>query len=88
MKPQAPAPISWAEEVDIIHRAIALRKLHKLGILHAEFGHYWICAENESDPHVSRVRVSLGVLKLMVEAAEKKQPQRETSKPLAKRASG
>jgi hypothetical protein len=70
--------MTWAEEMDILKRAIVVRK--QIGVLHAEEGRYWLCPENECDPHGSRVRVSPEILKTLVEEAEvrsKKPLQRE-----------
>lgn len=57
------------DEVDLVRRALAMRKLRKIGILLAEDGRYWI-TEDEFDPWGSRVSISLAALALMVEAAE------------------
>ena len=56
-------------EADVVRRWMILRKLGRVGILHAECGRYWV-SMSEYDPHGSRWPVSVAELKSMVEAAE------------------
>lgn len=70
--------MSEQEEWDIVGRAMVLRKLGKIGVLHAEYGRYWI-SENELHAYATRVRISIDTLKVMVEeieAREKMPPKR------------
>ena len=57
------------DEADILTRALALRKIGKIGVLWAEGGQYWI-SESEFDPHGTRLRVSLGEMAELVESLE------------------
>jgi hypothetical protein len=57
-------------EIDLVRRALALRKRKKIGILLAADGRYWI-SDNIYDPHGSKVMLSLGALATMVEEAER-----------------
>lgn len=69
-----------AQEIEIVRRALALRKRREIGVLWAEHGRYYI-SENEIDPYGSRVSVTLVRLREIVEAGEalaaKKPPARE-----------
>jgi hypothetical protein len=56
-------------EADIVRRALAMRKLRRIGVLWAESGRFYV-SESELDPWGTRMPVSLGQLKAMVEAAE------------------
>lgn len=55
--------------MDLVRRALVLRRAKKIGVLYAEEGQYWI-AESEFDPYGSRVWCPLERLRGIVEAAE------------------
>ena len=55
-------------EIDLIRRALELRKQRKIGVLWAESGRYWI-SESEVDPWGSRRRITLLELQQNIEAA-------------------
>ncbi len=56
--------------VDILRRALALRKRRLIGVLWAEEGRYWI-SRNEIDPYGSRERVSIQKLFELILELEK-----------------
>jgi hypothetical protein len=61
--------------IDLIRRALALRKAGRIGVLWCEDGRVWI-SENEVDPYGSRLRVSLEALRALVEELESKPEKR------------
>jgi hypothetical protein len=68
------------DEIDVVRRALALRKQKRIGVLFAENGKYWI-AESELDPYGTRVRISIDRLRELVELLEpgviRRGPERE-----------
>lgn len=60
-------------ELDIVRRALVLRKKGRIGILLAEDGRYWI-APDEFDPWGSKIRITLDALELLVAETESKLP--------------
>jgi len=58
------------DEVDVVRRALALRKERKIGTLWAECGRFFI-SESEFDPYGTRVRISLEGLLGLVESIER-----------------
>lgn len=76
MRRKPPDPI---DELDIVNRALALRRRNKLHTLWADAGRYSI---SESDPHAGgRIPISLANLKVMVEQIESEDSPR---KPMAR----
>ena len=57
------------DEIDLVLRALALRKTGSIGVLWAEGGRYWI-STSEFDLYESRQRVSLAALHELVEQCE------------------
>lgn len=58
-----------AEEIEIVRRALALRKARRIGVLWAYRGCYYV-SSNELDPFGSRSFISLEGLRALVEAVE------------------
>lgn len=58
-----------ADQIDIVRRALALRKQRKIGCLLAEGNGLWISC-NEYEPWKDKVRISYESLKTLVEEAE------------------
>lgn len=56
-------------EIDLVRRALVLRKALGIGILWADDGRYWVSG-NQFDPFGSRERVSLDALRGLVDAGE------------------
>ena len=73
------------DEIDIVRRALALRKQRLIGVLWAEAGRFWI-SESEFDPYGTRARISLAKLKELVEQVEAAQLAEAAPPLLAKKA--
>lgn len=61
--------MEWPQELDIVRRALALRKRGRIGILWAEAGRFAI-SRSVFDPQGSRTWISIQNLKLLVEELE------------------
>lgn len=84
MRPQV-----YAQAVDridnaLIIRALALRKLKKIGVLWAENDRVYV-SQCEFDPYGSRVRVSMEQLREIVETAELAQRKPPRSERISKK---
>lgn len=70
-----------ASEIDVVRRALALRKRGRIGVLWADGGQLWI-SESEFDPHGTRVRLTLDEMTELVESLE--DLERKAPAPLSK----